>query len=135
VNRFLKPSGIKMTWTERYNFTYEPKAVVSQYSPYCVKVEANKSYEYCSCGLSQTQPWVDGACKCSTGTDGFRPIEYRSQMSGFKLLCGCKHCGYKPEFDGGCYLKFVEDFPLKGALYTFAAWFTAGTIISYSFHP
>ena len=123
------------TWVERYSFPYEPVAVVAQYSPYLVKIEGSKIYECCSCGHSEIQPWVDGKCLCSKKEQGFRPLLYKSPTSGFKLLCGCKQCSYRPEFDGTCYLKYMEDFPLLAAGYVFAFWFTFGTVTSYYWHP
>ena len=131
----LSVSKAKRTWVKNYSFPYEPVATVAQYIPYTVKVERGATYDWCSCGGSQTQPWTDGACQCSKKEGGFRPITYTSQHTGYKLLCGCKHCSYKPEFDGGCYLKFVEDFPINGAALTFAVWFTFATLTSYYWHP
>ena len=128
-------SEAQRTWAEKYGFFHEPPATVAQYRPYVARVEANKTYQWCSCGHSQTQPWTDGQCLCSQKVDGHRPLEYRTTHSGFKLFCGCKHCGYKPEFDGGCYLKYTEDFPLQGAMYTFAFWFAFAASTSYYFHP
>ena len=37
----------------------DPK--IAQKSPCAVEVEAGKSYFWCACGLSNTQPFCDGA--------------------------------------------------------------------------
>ena len=60
---------------------------IAQKSPYAVPVEAGKSYWWCACGKSASQPFCDGAHK---GTD-FTPVEYRAEQSGTVYFCGCKH--------------------------------------------
>ncbi len=37
------------------------KPVVAQSSPYGVEVEDGKTYVWCSCGRSATQPFCDGS--------------------------------------------------------------------------
>ena len=39
------------------------KPVSVQKSPYKVKVEKDKTYFWCACGLSQKQPFCDGSHK------------------------------------------------------------------------
>ena len=131
----LSVSRASNTWVERYSFPYEPVPVVAQYAPYVVRIRGSKFYDWCSCGHSDTQPWIDGKCLCSKHEQGFRTLKYQMPIGGFKLICGCKNCGYRPEFDGSCYLKYIEDFPIMGAGYMFAFWFTFATLTSYYFHP
>ena len=57
-----------------------------QNGPYAVAVEAGKSYWWCACGRSQTQPFCDGA---HAGTE-FQPIEYKAEKSRNVYFCGCK---------------------------------------------
>jgi hypothetical protein len=132
---FLSLSRPSLTWIERYSFPYEAEPVVAQYKPYVVKCERGVVYNFCSCGHSQTQPWIDGQCLCSKKEGGHRPLSYIPSFTGYKLLCGCKHCSYKPEFDGTCFLKYIEDYPINGAVMTFAVWFSFATVIGYYFHP
>lgn len=61
--------------------------VIAQPSPCAVEVEAGKSYWWCSCGRSASQPFCDGA---HAGTL-FTPVEYRAAQSGTVYFCGCKH--------------------------------------------
>lgn len=61
--------------------------VIAQKSPIAVEVEAGKSYWWCSCGKSQSQPFCDGAHKGSI----FGPVEYKAEKSGTVYFCGCKH--------------------------------------------
>lgn len=132
---FFTQSRIVASPWEKEWFPHEPIPKVAQYSPYAVRVKAQEIYHWCSCGDSQTQPWIDGNCKCSKHEDGFRPRMYSTNKDGVRLLCGCKSCFDRPVFDGTCWIKFCNDFPQQGALYLFAVGFTLSTMVSYYWHP
>lgn len=72
----------------------EPK--IAQKSPYSVDVEEGKSYWWCACGLSKSQPFCDGSHK---GT-GLSPQEYKAGESKAVYFCGCKRTGNSPLCDG-----------------------------------
>lgn len=72
----------------------EPK--IAQKSPYSVDVEEGKSYWWCACGLSKSQPFCDGSHK---GT-GLSPQEYKAGESKAVFFCGCKRTGNTPLCDG-----------------------------------
>jgi CDGSH-type Zn-finger protein len=72
----------------------EPK--VAQKGPYPVVVEAGKTYFWCACGGSASQPFCDGSHK---GT-GLSPVRYTAEESGQAFFCGCKHTGGQPMCDG-----------------------------------
>lgn len=61
--------------------------IIAQKSPFAVDVEAGKSYWYCTCGRSKTQPFCDGS---HSGTD-FVPKEFKAEQSGTVYFCGCRH--------------------------------------------
>jgi CDGSH-type Zn-finger protein len=61
--------------------------VIAQKSPFAVEVEAGKSYWWCACGKSQSQPFCDGS---HVGT-GINPVEYKAETTGTVYFCGCKH--------------------------------------------
>ncbi len=61
-----------------------------------VDVEEGKTYYWCSCGLSQTQPFCDGAHR---GGD-FKPEVYSATETKTVYFCGCKHSNKKPLCDG-----------------------------------
>jgi CDGSH-type Zn-finger protein len=59
-------------------------------------VEAGKSYWWCACGKSATQPFCDGSHKGSA----FTPVEYKAAKSEAVYFCGCKHSGNGVLCDG-----------------------------------
>jgi len=65
-------------------------------TPYAVEVETGKSYFWCACGESQSQPFCDGSHK---GT-GFTPLKYVAEASKKIFFCGCKHTASQPLCDG-----------------------------------
>ncbi len=69
-----------------------------QIGPYAVPVEEGKSYRWCSCGLSATQPWCDDS---HVGT-GFEPIVFVAPLNGTFYMCGCKRSDNKPYCFGNC---------------------------------
>lgn len=69
---------------------------IAQKSPCAVDVEAGKSYWWCACGKSKTQPFCDGSHQ---GTD-FSPTEFKAQSSGTVYFCACKHSANAPLCDG-----------------------------------
>ncbi|MBX6368263.1 MAG: CDGSH iron-sulfur domain-containing protein [Rhodospirillales bacterium] len=72
------------------------KPVVAQRGPYGVKVEAGKSYFWCACGRSKTQPFCDGSHK---GT-GLAPVMFKAEKTEELWFCGCKATATKPFCDG-----------------------------------
>jgi len=69
---------------------------IPQKAPYPLAVEAGKTYYWCSCGQSKTQPLCDGAHKGS----GFKPTPYTADKDGTVYFCGCKHSGDGQLCDG-----------------------------------
>jgi len=114
-------------------FPYEPNKPKSpQFGPYVVKAEANKTYQWCSCGNSTTQPWCNGAC---TGT-GFKSVPWVPRDNGTYKLCGCKHGEYAPLCDGGTH-RWVRahNNPRQATAFIFASTFVFGVTSSWLFHP
>jgi CDGSH-type Zn-finger protein len=73
-----------------------PTPRIAQKAPYAVEVEAGKSYWYCTCGKSASQPFCDGSHK-----DGpFSPKEFKAEQTGTVYFCGCKHSGNGITCDG-----------------------------------
>ncbi len=74
----------------------ETLPLIAQKASYRIDVEAGKSYWWCACGKSASQPFCDGSHK---GT-GFAPIEFQADASGPIGFCGCKRSAKAPCCDG-----------------------------------
>ena len=72
------------------------KAEIPQKSPYAVEVETGKSYYWCACGKSKSQPFCDGSHQDSE----FTPVEYKATESETVYFCGCKQSSNQPLCDG-----------------------------------
>jgi CDGSH-type Zn-finger protein len=72
--------------------------VCAQNGPYAEIVEVGKSYRWCRCGLSRTQPWCDDS---HAGT-GIEPIEFTAPINGTFFMCGCKRTENPPYCFGTC---------------------------------
>lgn len=70
--------------------------VIAARTPVAVKLEAGRSYFYCACGRSATQPFCDGSHE---GTD-FTPLEFSVERDRKVSLCRCKHTATPPYCDG-----------------------------------
>lgn len=70
--------------------------VIVQKGSYKVDVEAGKSYWWCACGKSASQPFCDGSHKGS----GFAPMEFKAEENATVSFCGCKHSTKAPRCDG-----------------------------------
>ena len=91
---YRKKSNTAFASSQRSHTMSEP--TIAQKSPIPVAVEAGKTYYWCSCGKSATQPFCDGAHKGS----GFAPTPYTAEKDGTVYFCGCKHSGNGPLCDG-----------------------------------
>ncbi len=83
-----------------------PKAAATE--PIMVKVEAGKTYAWCSCGLSEKQPFCDGAHKQIEKTiteEGESKMPFKSLKATFEKdeevwFCMCKQTKNPPFCDG-----------------------------------
>ena len=76
--------------------TETPAPHIAQKGPYAVDLVAGKSYFWCACGQSKTQPFCDGSHKGSA----FSPRKIEATETGTAYLCGCKHSANAPFCDG-----------------------------------
>ena len=70
--------------------------IPAQKAPYGVDVEAGKTYFWCACGRSKSQPFCDGS---HAGT-GLQPVAYKADSAKKLWFCGCKATKSKPFCDG-----------------------------------
>ena len=71
--------------------------VTTQKNPFKVKVEKGKTYSWCTCGLSQKQPFCDGSHK----KEGkFKSLKYFAEEAAEVFFCCCKKTKRPPFCDG-----------------------------------
>ena len=61
-----------------------------------VEVEKNKSFFWCSCGLSSKQPFCDGSHKHTE----FSPVKFVADETKKMFFCTCKQTNNQPICDG-----------------------------------
>ena len=67
-----------------------------------VDVEAGKKYSWCTCGMTKTEPFCDGAHKAFTNADGtsiMKSLKFEVSENKTVFLCGCKHTKTPPFCD------------------------------------
>ena len=69
---------------------------IAQKTPIAVELEANKTYYWCSCGKSATQPFCDGTHQGSN----FTPVAFTAKESKTAYLCACKRTSNQPFCNG-----------------------------------
>lgn len=74
---------------------HRSQPVIAKKGPYIVTLEAGKTYYWCSCGRSESQPFCDGSHK---GTH-FEPVKVEVDTTKKMGLCGCKHTKNTPRCD------------------------------------
>jgi len=68
-----------------------------QKSPYKINLEQGKTYFWCSCGLSDKQPFCDGSHK----KEGkFKSVKFTATETKEVFFCGCKKTKNPPFCDG-----------------------------------
>lgn len=65
-------------------------------NPLAVELEEGKKYVWCTCGLSENQPFCDGKHK----GQGISPLVFTAEKTETKYLCTCKLTNNGPFCDG-----------------------------------
>lgn len=71
-------------------------SLIAQPKPFLITVEGGRTYFWCACGRSATQPFCDGSHR---GT-GMTPHQFVAPRTEEVLLCGCKRSCDAPFCDG-----------------------------------
>ncbi len=72
------------------------KPKIAGTSPIKIELEEGKRYAWCTCGLSEKQPFCDGAHRGSE----FSPLKFIAEESKTVHLCTCKQTGNPGFCDG-----------------------------------
>jgi len=75
------------------------KARVAADQPACVSVVPEKTYAWCTCGLSQKQPFCDGRHKMIEGMP-FKSLKVQFDAPEDAWFCMCKQTRTPPFCDG-----------------------------------
>lgn len=81
---------------------------IAETHPACVQIEAGKTYAWCTCGLSEKQPFCDGTHKRIEPTINelgeavmpYRSLKFQSEKEEEVWLCQCKQTKTPPYCDG-----------------------------------
>ncbi|XP_037951773.1 CDGSH iron-sulfur domain-containing protein 3, mitochondrial [Teleopsis dalmanni] len=68
--------------------------------PFKLHLEENKTYSWCLCGKSKSQPICDGTHKNEFLKIKLRPIRFKVEKTGDYWLCNCKQTKHRPFCDG-----------------------------------
>ena len=68
----------------------------AQKSPFPIAVTGGKTYYWCACGLSKSQPFCDGSHRGS----GLTPTPYMAEKDETVYFCGCKRSAKGALCDG-----------------------------------
>ena len=80
--------------------------LVAQCFPAEVTLQAGKTYSWCTCGLSEKQPFCDGKHKALWYEENgetvmtFRSLKYTPEKDETVWFCQCKHTKNPPFCDG-----------------------------------
>lgn len=83
-----------------------PKAKVAGCEPSCEKLDAGKTYAWCTCGLSEKQPFCDGKHKTLAYEENgetimpFKSMKVTLEKEAEVWLCHCKQTETPPYCDG-----------------------------------
>ena len=70
--------------------------LIARNAPIKIELEEGKRYAWCTCGLSESQPFCDGKHK----GQGMSPDVFIAEKSETKHLCTCKATSNGPFCDG-----------------------------------
>ncbi|CAD5117954.1 DgyrCDS6695 [Dimorphilus gyrociliatus] len=93
----------------------KPKGKIYDKKPFKIFLEAGKTYSYCTCGWSRSQPFCDGQHRRIDGTSEikrtqkFRPIRFTVEKSKEYWLCNCKQSNNRPYCDGTHKRQDIQD--------------------------
>lgn len=83
--------------------------VVYDKKPFKLALEAGKTYHWCLCGRSKSQPLCDGTHKDVYLKISQRPVRFTVEKTKDYWLCNCKQTKNRPFCDGAHKQKDVQE--------------------------
>ncbi|XP_017867368.1 PREDICTED: CDGSH iron-sulfur domain-containing protein 3, mitochondrial [Drosophila arizonae] len=77
--------------------------------PFKLHLDKDKTYSWCLCGKSKSQPLCDGTHKNEFLKIKLRPIRFKVEKTGDYWLCNCKHTTHRPFCDGTHKQQHIQD--------------------------
>jgi CDGSH-type Zn-finger protein len=71
----------------------------AHHQPACVHAEAGRTFSWCTCGLSEKQPFCDGRHKQVEGMP-YKSLKVTFEAAETAWLCQCKQTKNPPYCDG-----------------------------------
>jgi CDGSH iron-sulfur domain-containing protein 3 len=72
--------------------------VMEKPGPYRIELKGGYRYAWCSCGLSNYQPFCDGSH--TSAPPGSKPLVFTQDRDRTLFMCGCKKTKKPPFCDG-----------------------------------
>ncbi|KAG8191360.1 hypothetical protein JTE90_006105 [Oedothorax gibbosus] len=98
LKRFpLQTRALFVNPTSKFSSEVVVKGVIAKRIPTYIELKADKTYAWCSCGLSKKQPFCDGSHQ--SDPNGLKPVKFTVAKAGRYLLCRCKQTNNRPYCD------------------------------------
>ncbi|XP_050525408.1 CDGSH iron-sulfur domain-containing protein 3, mitochondrial [Daktulosphaira vitifoliae] len=68
--------------------------------PFKITLDKDKTYNWCSCGMSHSQPFCDGTHKNQKLKITMKPVKLQVTETKEYWLCNCKQTKHRPFCDG-----------------------------------
>ncbi|XP_075979462.1 uncharacterized protein LOC142978780 [Anticarsia gemmatalis] len=110
VTKPPKPEIPKNPLTSVYSATDQKEnGVIYDRKPFRLNLEAGKTYHWCLCGRSKSQPLCDGTHKDVYLKINQRPIRFKVEKTKEYWLCNCKQTKNRPFCDGTHKQKEIQE--------------------------
>lgn len=109
-----KPEIPKNVLADVYSASNQPSnGIIYDKKPFKMTLEAGKSYSWCLCGRSKSQPLCDGTHKDIFLKITQRPIRFQVEKTKDYWLCNCKQTKNRPFCDGAHKQKAIQEATIK----------------------
>ncbi|XP_059054664.1 CDGSH iron-sulfur domain-containing protein 3, mitochondrial [Achroia grisella] len=110
VSKGPKPEIPNNTLVSVYSAAQQKEnGIVYDRKPFKLTLEAGKTYHWCLCGRSKSQPMCDGVHKDVFLKITQRPIRFKVEKTKDYWLCNCKQTKNRPFCDGTHKQKEIQE--------------------------